>query len=575
MTLARRLSHPDGSFDGVMAATFDTATLAEAYRGLDALPEGVIAIVFTNSNRLYPWPVTDGGAGAAIAGTQLVEAIEATPDGRWTKALMPDGIQRILAFRRGPGSDLGVLVGVDRARALRPASAWERDAWAFAGAIGGLLVGVAGLLLRLNVRASRREATLARERATLAAKTVQLGATLAGMSDGIMMIDADLRLLEWNDHFPEFTGVPSEILRAGLPMEDMLRAQAQAGEFGAVDVEAEVSRRMALLRAGGSTGRIQRTRPNGRMLELRRNPLPGGGFVTLYTDVTARHEAEERLQQAQKMAAVGRLTAGVAHDFNNLLASVVGSAELMQRQVTGDVTLTRRLSVILQSAGRGSKLVRQLLAFARNQPLKPVLVDLNQIVPGMAELLRATLGHSIRIETRLATGLWQALVDPLQVEHMILNLAINARDAMPAGGVLIIATSNVVLSEPLRGAELVSGEYVTVALTDNGTGMTEEVRQNAFEPFFTTKTSGHGSGLGLSQVYVVASQAGGGVRIDSTVGRGTTVTVFLPRGDAEASCWALTIGASSGDHKEREPCGTVTVANPAAPGSGVEAAGLR
>ncbi len=347
-----------------------------------------------------------------------------------------------------------------------------------------------------------------------------------------MMVGADLRLLAWNDRFPDFTGVPREILRVGMTMEEILRAQAEAGEFGAVDVEAEVARRMALLRSGGSTGTMQRARPGGRMLELRRNPIAGGGFVTLYTDITARHQAEERLRQAEKMAAIGRLTAGIAHDFNNLLSSIIGNAELLERDVGAYPRLARQVAIILQSAERAADLVQRLLAFAREQPLEPVAVNLNGIVRGMQELLQSTVGHAVRVETALDGQLWLALVDPVQLEHVILNLAINARDAMPEGGVLTIAAANLAAAE--RGSELPAGDYVSVAVTDTGTGMTEEVLHNAFEPFFTTKPAGHGSGLGLSQVYGMASQSGGGVRIDSTLGRGTTVTVFLPRAEPDA-----------------------------------------
>jgi signal transduction histidine kinase len=349
------------------------------------------------------------------------------------------------------------------------------------------------------------------------------------MSDGIMMVDADLRLLAWNDRFPDFTGVPREILRAGLTMEEILRSQAEGGEFGAVDVDAEVARRMAALRSGSNAGTVQRARPNGRMLELRRNPIAGGGFVTLYGDATTRYQAEERLRQAQKMAALGRLTAGIAHDFNNLLSSIMGNADLLERDIGADPVLARRLSIITQSAERGADLVQRLLAFARRQPLEPVAVDLNRIIRGMHELLQSTVGGAVRLETTLDGELWLALVDPVQIEHVVLNLAINARDAMAECGVLTIATANLAVAESRGAEDLPVGDYVGLAVTDTGSGMTEEVLRNAFEPFFTTKPEGQGSGLGLSQVYGLASQSGGGVRIDSVVGHGTTVTVFLPR----------------------------------------------
>ncbi|HEY1932867.1 MAG TPA: PAS-domain containing protein [Acetobacteraceae bacterium] len=536
LTLARRLEHPDGSFAGVIAAPVDTASLTETDHGFDLGANGVIALESTDDARLHPLV---GGADLAddssIAGSGLAAAIGAAHEGVWTGSLPDEGIQRTVAFRHVPGSNLAVLAGVDPVEAMRSAAARDDQAWQIAAAASLILLGTAASLLWLNARNDRRAAALEHDQAVLTARMRQLEAALAGMGDGIMMVDAELRLVEWNASFPDLTGVPRDILHVGMSMEEMVRAQAVAGEFGTVDVEAEVKRRMASIRTGGSTGMIQRPRPDGRVLELRRNPLPGGGFVTLYTDVSMRHAMEQRLHQSEKMAAVGRLTAGVAHDFNNLLATIVGSAELIERQVGRDSALARRLELIMQAAGRGSDLVRQLLAFARQQPLEPVLVNLNQILEGMAALLRATVGSRIRVETKLANGLWQALVDPVQIEHVVLNLAINARDAMADGGSLTVVTANILLGEQHSGADLAPGEYVTVALTDIGTGMTDDVLRKVFEPFFTTKGPGRESGLGLSQVYGVASQSGGGVEIVSQYGQGTTVTVFLPRGKADAS----------------------------------------
>ena len=328
-----------------------------------------------------------------IADTPIFAAMRQSAEGSWSGASGLDDVDRMYAFATVPDVDLKVVVGVDRAEAMRVAANWETNALLFTGGITLLILLLALLLLRAQDATRRRHEALAREQAILEA-------TLTGMSDGIMMVDGDLRLMAWNQHFPEFTGVPAEILRVGLPMEEILRAQVAAGEFGPVDVEAEVARRLSLLRSGAAMGTIERPRPSGRQLEIRRNPLPGGGFVTLYTDVTARRQTEERLHQAQTMAAVGRLTAGVAHDFNNLLAAIIGNAEILHSQLGDHPAHARRLAMILQTAGRGADLVRQLLAFSRKQELAPVLVDLNQVVRGMGDLLRATLGRAIRVETQ-------------------------------------------------------------------------------------------------------------------------------------------------------------------------------
>jgi signal transduction histidine kinase/CheY-like chemotaxis protein len=248
----------------------------------------------------------------------------------------------------------------------------------------------------------------------------------------------------------------------------------------------------------------------------------------LRLEIAERKQAEAALQQAQKMELIGQMTGGVAHDFNNLLTAVLGNLELASHR-NADAKIRRYLAGATHAAQRGAKLTSQLLAFSRRQRLETEPTDLNALVWGMSDLLFRTIGSTIRIEPVLQKGLWPALVDASQIELVILNLAINARDAMPGGGRLTITTSNVNIQDAERPRELAGGEYVVVSVSDTGTGMTEEVLKKVFEPFFTTKAIGSGTGLGLSQVYGIAKQTGGGVRIDTKFGSGTTVTVYLPR----------------------------------------------
>jgi signal transduction histidine kinase len=541
LNLVRRLDRPDGSFAGVISASYDPRWLGQFYDETDLGTRGVMAVVSLTDGSLRALVrPTVAEPPRSIAGSPMFAAMVANPNGAWIGPSAFDGIDRINVFRAVPNRDLAVVVGIDKAEAMRSSITWENSVVVFAGGVTAFVLLAAGLLLWEDWAARRREETLTRDRAVLAAaearaqaKTAQLNATLTGMTDGIMMVDADLRLVEWNARFPEFTGVPPEILRVGMRLEDIWRAQAAAGEFGAVDVEAEVARRRASLDPESNTEIVQRLRPGGRRLELRRNPLPGGGFVTLYSDVTARRQTEERLQQAEKMAAIGRLTSGLAHDFNNLLASVIGNAEMLHGALSDQPAQARRASIILQAASRGEGLIRQLLAFSRNQTLAPTRLDLNRIVRGIDELLHSTVGKSIRIEMRLDEQLWPATADAVQIEHLLLNLVINARDAMPDGGLLMIATSNASLDPSIHSAVTFAGDYVRLSVTDTGTGIAADALDNVFEPFFTTKPPGKGAGLGLSQVYGVASQSGGGVNIESAPGKGTAVAVFFPRAAPE------------------------------------------
>jgi PAS domain S-box-containing protein len=250
-------------------------------------------------------------------------------------------------------------------------------------------------------------------------------------------------------------------------------------------------------------------------------------------DITERERAEAERQRFQRMEAIGQLTGGVAHDFNNLLQVIRANLELMLPLLKDDATARRRAEGALHGADRAAQLTRQLLAFARRQPLAPAPINAGRLVEDMAELLRRTLGESIEIETRVEQGVWNTMADPAQVESAVLNLVINARDAMPDGGRLTISIGNAMLDEAYaRDAEDVTpGPYVEIAVSDTGTGMDPETAARVFEPFFTTKGEEKGTGLGLSMVYGFVKQSRGHVQIDTRLGHGATVRLFLPRSD--------------------------------------------
>ncbi|MDQ7958508.1 MAG: PAS domain S-box protein [Pseudomonadota bacterium] len=349
---------------------------------------------------------------------------------------------------------------------------------------------------------------------------------------------------------------PAYTANAGIPdvvgqrVRDMVPQEA--------DGWVEIYRRVLLT---GEPVRFERELVRtGRYLELaafRIEPPERRQVAVLFQDVTQRHRAEQALRelnetlerrvadevaersrtedalrQAQKMEAVGQLTGGIAHDFNNMLAVVIGSLDLLARRFAdSEPRAARYIESARDGARRAAQLTQRLLAFSRQQPLKPEAVDANRLVAGMSDLLRHSLGASVRLETVQAGGLWRSHADPNQLENVILNLAVNARDAMPDGGRLTIETANCHLDENYVAAHigLAPGQYVMIAVTDTGAGMTPEVLAKAFDPFFTTKEVGRGTGLGLSQVYGFVKQSGGHVKIYSERGQGTTVKVYLPR----------------------------------------------
>jgi PAS domain S-box-containing protein len=256
------------------------------------------------------------------------------------------------------------------------------------------------------------------------------------------------------------------------------------------------------------------------------------GFAKVTRDLTEKRAADEQLHQAQKMEAIGHLTGGIAHDFNNLLTVITGNMETLQRRLPqhGDERLHRYVDSALLASSRAAVLTHHLLAFSRRQPLEPKQVSVDALITGISEMLRRTLGENITVETVLAGGLWATFVDANQLENSLLNLAVNARDAMPDGGKLTIEAVNVYLDDDYAAtADVPAGHYVGLFVRDTGAGMPPEVVAQAFDPFFTTKEIGQGTGLGLSQVYGFVKQSGGHVKIESAVSAGTTVRIYLPR----------------------------------------------
>ena len=282
-------------------------------------------------------------------------------------------------------------------------------------------------------------------------------------------------------------------------------------------------------------------------------------YDALRAEAEERQAAEAQLRQVQKMEAVGQLTGGIAHDFNNMLAVVVGGIDLARRRLNGPRReVMNHLNNAMEGATRAAALTRRLLSFARSEPLLPERVDPAALVSGMSDLLDRTLGERIHVEVDVAPDAWPIYVDSHQLENAIVNLAVNARDAMEGQGLMRVATRNVTLAANEVG-DIQPGEYVRISVSDTGSGMTEEVLERAFEPFFTTKPVGKGTGLGLSQIFGFAHQSGGEVGIESKPGKGTTVSIYLPRTTAQANVSLHPAAAQRADNETTVPGARILV----------------
>jgi signal transduction histidine kinase/DNA-binding response OmpR family regulator len=413
-----------------------------------------------------------------------------------------------------------VTAGLDEEQKLlsqRDATRSEQETLEVAFAVGagvltlGILLLAAAMLIRNNISLGESERARANEAAVLQA-------TLETVRDGVAYFTSDGLLCAFNATFLRLLGIPegAAIIRR-TTLKDLAAGRS-----------AEI---LSPLSGGGVE--IQHIVWDGHELDIYKAPVSTGGFLIGITDVTARMRAETMMRQSQKMEAIGHLTGGVAHDFNNLLQIVSANLDLAvaSGEAKGNAKLGQRLQNAMGAVSRGSRLTGQLLAFARRQALDPRSVDLGRVIRDMTDLLRRALGEQIQVEAVIAGGLWNTLCDPTQVENAILNLAINARDAMPEGGRLTLEVANAYLDDAYASQhpDVNPGQYVMLAVSDTGSGMTPEVMARVFEPFFTTKPEGKGTGLGLAQAYGFVKQSGGHIKIYSEVGEGTTIKLYLPR----------------------------------------------
>jgi signal transduction histidine kinase/ActR/RegA family two-component response regulator len=349
-----------------------------------------------------------------------------------------------------------------------------------------------------------------------------LQTTLDSVREGVVAFDEADRLHAWNDQFANMLGAAARQLRRGARLPDAAGAQLVAGQIRELE---------ALVARSGQPALIERTGEHGNTTEIFHKRTLEGGHVTTFLDVSERRQVEEALRQAQKLESLGQMTGGVAHDFNNLLTVIIGSLDLLRRVVGHDARARERLDMVAVATERGARLTKQLLAFARRQTLQPEIVNLERSMQEILPLVRRAVGESIIVECINAGGLWNTIVDVSQFQSAILNLAINARDAMPDGGKLTIEVANASLDDHYAAlhAEVEPGQYVLFAITDTGKGMDAPTLARALDPFFTTKPVGEGTGLGLPQVYGFVKQSGGHLKIYSEVGEGTTVKLYLPR----------------------------------------------
>lgn len=539
LNVAQWLHRSDGSFAGVIAADYRVSAIEEVFRQASLGTGGLVLLIGLSDGRVRASVgPTEVDPNAAIAGTPMLAAMLTNADGLWSGSSATDAVRRIHAYRRLPDRDLLVVVGMDEREAMRSADLWQREATIFAACITFLLLIVSGILLLVTRQARERGLALAEESALLAAanaqlevakaradaKTEQLEAALAGMTDGIAMMDGQYCLVEWNARFPDLAGIPSGWLRVGLPMEDILRAQARSGQFGDVDIEAETTRRIAILRAG-RFGTTERTRPDGHTLELRRNRLPDGGFVTLYSDITERKIAENTLREARAIAetanaAKSRFVAIVSHEIRTPLNALLNTLRLLADDELGS-SQRALVQMASQSGDALSGLINDILDMSRMEagylPLRESVFALHPMLEGALGMFHGQardVGISLKLSIAPDVPA-QLSTDPGRLRQVLLNLLSNAVKFARGGDVWLLVERDQHAGGNDAGPRTPG---LRIMVRDHGPIIRPEDRTHLFRPFTRLdRPEGDdpaGTGLGLAICHHLVTLMGGAIGCD-------------------------------------------------------------